>query len=244
MATSNRMFATPFYHGLVKQVIIGFGSLFSDLKIIREDRAGEIAEIVKVPIAYGPKEKILQRLDGDPTQEGHVYITLPRLAFEIEGYVFDPDRKVNKNNKIQCANENGVTMMYAPVPYNLDITLYLLTKGTEDSLAVIEQILPLFNPEYTLRINSVPTMNIATEVPIILNNVSVQDDYEGDFTTRRLVTHTFNFTAKMNLFGPIRDRADNVILRTDVTANGFGEKHVSEGDPNTLEVTLDEWTNV
>ena len=244
MATSNRMFATPFYHGLVKQVIIGFGSLFSDLKIIREDRSGDIAEIVKVPIAYGPKEKILQRLDGDPTQEGHVYITLPRLAFEIEGYVFDPDRKVNKNNKIQCANENGVTMMYAPVPYNLDITLYLLTKGTEDSLAVIEQILPLFNPEYTLRINSVPTMNIATEVPIILNNVSVQDDYEGDFTTRRLVTHTFNFTAKMNLYGPIRDRADNVILRTDVMANGFGEKHVSEGDPNTLEVTLDEWTNV
>ena len=244
MATTNRMFATPFYHGLIKQTIVGFGSLFSDIKIIRENRDGEVSEIVKVPIAYGPKEKILQRLDGDPTQDGHVYITLPRLSFEIEGYVFDPERKVNKNNKIQCLNENGLTMMYAPVPYNIDITLYLLTKGTEDSLAVIEQILPLFNPEYTLRVNSVPSMNIATEVPIILNNVSVQDDYEGDFATRRLVTHTFNFTAKMHLYGPVRDRSDNVILRTETAVPDLGEKHTSVGDPVTYDVILDEWTNI
>ena len=238
------MFEKPFYWGLIKQTIVGFGSLFSDIKIIRENRDGEVSEIVKVPIAYGPKEKILQRLDGDPTQEGHVYITLPRLSFENEGYVSDPERKVNKNNKIQCLNENGLTMMYAPVPYNIDITLYLLTKGTEDSLAVIEQILPLFNPEYTLRVNSVPSMNIATEVPIILNNVSVQDDYEGDFATRRLVTHTFNFTAKMHLYGPVRDRSDNVILRTETAVPDLGEKHTSVGDPVTYDVVLDEWTNI
>ena len=240
---SNRMFEKPFYWGLIKQTIVGFGSLFSDIKIIRENRDGEIAEIVKVPIAYGPKEKIIQRLDGDPTQEGHVYITLPRLAFEIEGYVFDPERKVNKNNKIQCLNENGLRMMYAPVPYNIDITMHLLTKGTEDSLAVIEQILPLFNPEYTLRVNSVPSMNISTEVPIILNSVSIQDDYEGDFATRRLVTHTFSFTAKMHLYGPVRDRSDNVILRTETSLPDTSQQHVAEGDLDSFEVVLDEWSN-
>ena len=186
------MFEQPHYHQIIRKAIVGFGALFSQLKVIRSNpnNASAAPQIVAVPISYGPKEKILVRVDQDPEQTGHVYITLPRMAFEITGMSYDSTRMVSRNNKIQC-RENGVlTSTYTPVPYNLDIQLSVLTKGTEDGLAIIEQILPLFTPEYSMVINVIPDMNIKQDVPIILNGVSVADDYEGDFSIRRLVTHT------------------------------------------------------
>lgn len=220
------MFEQAHYPEIIKKTIIGFGALFSRIKIIRRDSSGVEIEQVKVPIAYGPKEKFIRRIDEDPNLDGHVYVTLPRLAFEITSYQYDSARMTNKNNKIQCKTVDGLTFTYTPVPYNLDISLYLLTKGTEDSLAVLEQILPLFAPEYTLNLNTLPDMLITTDVPIVLNGVSVSDDFEGDMATRRLVTHTFNFTAKLNLFGPIR--GNGVILRTETTVSDVDETWVYE----------------
>ena len=239
------MFPQPYYHALVKKIIIGFGNLFSNIQIQRMDNAGVVAETVLVPIAYGPKEKVLRVPDENPDQTHNTYITLPRLSFEIEGYQYDQDRKVNRNNKITIVDDNGKqSATYAPVPYNIDITLYLLTKGTEDGLAVLEQILPLFSPEYTLRIKPVDTSCMTIDVPIVLNNATVQDDWEGDFSTRRLVIHTFNFTAKANLFGPMLDRTNKTILRTDTTLPEQNEVHTSKGDPLTNKVTVDEWNNI
>lgn len=240
------MFEAPHYHGIIRKVIIGFGTLFSNLQLPRADAGGVIQQYVKVPLAYGPKEKWQVRVDQDPNQTNHVYTTLPRMGFEITDYSYDPARMVNRNNTIKCYNEQGqVTNMFAPVPYNLGITLYAQTKGTEDGLAIMEQILPLFAPEYNLNLNAIPEMNIKQDVPIILNNVTVQDDYEGDFQTRRIVVHTFSFTAKVNLYGPIKSGKliTHVTTDVDTVTLGHGEnRYDAIGDPSTGTVTSEAWT--
>jgi hypothetical protein len=215
------MFETPYYHGLIKQAVIGFGAIFSQLKIIRNNPNDIDAEpqIIAVPIAYAPKEKFLVRVEQDPNQDGFTYVTLPRMSFEITGYEYDSTRMVSRNNKIQCKRDGIITATYTPVPYNLNFSLYILTKGTEDGLALIEQILPKFTPEYTFTVNAIPELHIEQDIPLILNSVNVSDDYEGDFSIRRLVTHTLNFTAKLNLFGGLSTSGG--IKETNVDLKGF-----------------------
>lgn len=237
------MFEVAHYPEVVKKVIIGFGSLFSKVKIIRRLNDGTVGETVQVPIGYGPKEKFIVRIDQDPTLSQNVLITLPRLAFEITGYNYDSSRKVNRNNVIKCFKDGIVTGTYSPVPYNIEISMHLLSKGTEDSLAVLEQILPLFTPEYTLSINALPDMLITTDIPIVLNGVSVSDSYEGDFSSRRLVTHTFSFTAKALLFGPVT--TDKVILTTTTNIPNLDLTHTAQANPATPTgpLIIDQWTS-
>lgn len=208
------MFETPFYHETIKKIVIGFGAIFSQIKVIRRNPNNSSAtpQIISVPIAYAPKEKFITRISQDPDLTGHVYTTLPRMAFEITNYSYDSNRKFGKNNKIICKSPEGITSTFTPVPYNIDFSLNILTKGTEDGLNIIEQILPTFSPEYTFKINAIPEMNLIQDIPLILNSVNVSDDYEGEFGNRRLVTHTLNFTAKANLFGGISK--GGVILTT------------------------------
>ena len=226
----------PFYHGLTRKVIVAFGSMFSNVKIERADNEGTIKQTVVVPLSYAPKEKWLVRVEQDPTLERNVYTTLPRMSFEITGMSYDASRKVNRMNKITCyKNTDGVSpqmsQQYAPVPYNIDISLYVLTKTQEDALQIVEQILPYFTPEFTLSINAIPDMSVALDIPIILNNVSVQDDYDGDFQTRRFVTYTLNFTLKANFFGPVSETGViNSVIINDSQPN---RKYNATGDFNT-----------
>ena len=236
------MFEVPYYHGLIKQAVIGFGALFSQLKVIRHNPNDpeQPPQIVAVPIAYAPKEKFLVRVEQDPNQEGHTYITLPRMAFEITGYSYDSSRMVSRNNKIQCKRDGVLTATYTPVPYNLDFSLYILTKGTEDGLNLIEQILPKFTPEYSFTVNAIPELHIAQDIPLILNGISVSDDYEGGFEIRRLVTHTLNFTAKLNLFGELK--TSGLIKSTSTELTRF-QTHtaVMDSDGN---IVVDQWDPV
>jgi hypothetical protein len=238
-----------YYHGIIRKCIVGFGSLFSDIYIDRREGdsvTGAVIQRLQVPLAYAPKEKWIVRLDQDPTLENHVYTTLPRMSFEIIGYNYDPQRKVNRMQQIKCGDATGsVSTMYTPVPYTIDVSLYILTKTQEDGLQIIEQILPTFTPEYTLSINVVPDMNVKIDVPIVLNSVSVQDDYDGDFQMRRFVTHSLNFQMKMNLFGPIGGQS---VIET-VNANmGNNEDfsnpnriYTAEGDVTTATVDTENW---
>lgn len=196
---------TLFYHQITRKTIVAFGSLFSDIKIKRDAENGT-SQTIAVPIAYAPKEKWIVRLEQDPNLDNYVYTTLPRLSFEITGLNYDAARRTNRNQYITCADENGlITRTFSPTPYNIDITLYALTKNTEDGLQIVEQILPYFTPEFTMSIKAVPEANIITDIPIILNSLSVNDEYDGDFQTRRFVTYTFNFTLKAWMFGPVTD---------------------------------------
>ena len=215
-----------FYHGTIRKTIVAFGSLFSDIKIVRE--GGGESQTIAVPIAYAPKEKWIVRIDQDATLDKHVYTTLPRLSFEITNYSYDLTRKTNRNNFVTCGAEDGsVTRTYAPVPYNIDISLYALTKTTEDGLQIIEQILPYFTPEFTLAIKALPESNVIVDIPVILNSLDVNDEYDGDFQTRRFVTHTLTFTLKTNIYGPVKNQG--IITDVNVNVNLPGRKYQATG---------------
>ena len=238
------MFESEFYHETISKVIVGFGALFSNLKVIRRNSAGVITQVINVPITYAPKENLLVRLRQDPDLDTQVQVTLPRLAFEITSYSYDANRVSNRNNKIACFKPGeGATAIFTPVPYNVNIAMYLLTKGTQDALSVVEQILPKFMPEYTMSITTVPSMNIIQDIPIVLNDISASQDYEGDFRKTQLTTHQFDFTLKLNLYGgsgPI-----NRITRVDAEVNpgsSPGAHYTATGDLNTGQILTDIWT--
>jgi hypothetical protein len=238
-----------FYHGIIRKSIVAFGRLFSDIYIDRKQGdsvTGQTIQRLQIPLAYAPKEKWLVRIDQDPDLENHTYVSLPRMSFEIIGYTYDAQRKLNRMQQIKCGDGSGsVSTMYTPVPYNLDLSLYILTKTQEDALQIVEQILPTFTPEYTMTINAVPEMNMKVDVPIILNSVAVSDEYDGDFQTRRFVTHTLNFQMKVNVFGAVSGQ--NVI--DTVNANiGQNEDfsspnriYTAQGDVSTATVSNESW---
>lgn len=239
-----------FYHGIIRKTIVAFGRLFSDIYIDRKQGDsvnGTTIQRLQIPIAYAPKEKWLVRIEQDPTLENHTHTSLPRISFEITGYNYDSSRKMNKMNKLLCNDGTSSTSMFSPVPYNVEISLYVLTKTQEDGLQIIEQILPTFNPEYVLSINAVPQMNVVQDIPVILNSISVSDEYDGDFETRRFVTHTLTFTLKLNLFGAVQSAkpiyTSSANVSTDPTGNTNSETFVAVGDPLTYTITSEEWIN-
>lgn len=234
-----------FYHAITRKIIVGFGSLFSNIRFQRKND-GVTEQTIHVPIAYAPKEKWIVRIEQDATLENHVYTTLPRLSFEITGMSYDAGRKTNRMNYITCGDSEKITRVYSPVPYNIDISLYSLTKTQEDALQIVEQIFPYFTPEYTMSLKGVPESNIVMDVPIILESVNIQDDYDGDFNQRRFVTYTMNFTLKANFYGPVVD--GKIITNTLVDVNNTNNNvlmsnHNAVGDITTGDVITDIWTD-
>ena len=198
-----------FYNESLRKTIVAFGSLFNDIYCERRDAAGVAVQTLKVPLAYGPKQKFIIRLEGDPNLDQKVAITLPRIGFEINGLDYAPERKLNrimKKRKVQGATDDKLKSMltqYSPVPWNIGFELFVMARNSDDGIQIVEQILPFFQPEYTVSIKEVPEMDTIRDVPIILNSISYEDTYEGDFTTRRAIIYTFNFTAKTYVYGPV-----------------------------------------
>jgi hypothetical protein len=239
-----------YYHGIIRKSIVAFGRLFSDIYIDRKQGdsvTGSTLQRLQIPLAYAPKEKWLVRIDGDPTLENNVNTVLPRMSFEITGYNYDAARKTNRMQQIKSGNSLNKSVMYTPVPYNLDISLYVLTKTQEDGLQIIEQILPTFTPEYTLSVNAVPDMGVVIDVPIVLNSIQVQDEYDGDFQTRRSVVHTLNFQMKLNLFGPMSNQGVIGTVYANVGQNenfaNANRVYTAEGDVTTATVATEDWTS-
>ena len=204
------MLGDYFYHESLRKIIIAFGTIFNNIHIHRKDSSGNVIQSIKVPLAYSPKEKFIARLDQQPdlVEDRRVAVTLPRMGFEISGINYDPSRKLNRLGtikKVRSSATDGKVMnkQFNPVPYNINLNLYSFTASAEGGLQIIEQILPFFQPDYTVTIRTVPSLNLVRDVPIILNNVNYEDTYSGDFTTRRAVVYTLGFTAKTYLYGPI-----------------------------------------
>ena len=203
------MLGQYFYNETIRNTIIAFGSLFNDIYCTRKDSAGTAVQTLKVPLAYGPKQKFIIRLEGDPNLDQKVAITLPRIGFEINGLDYAPESKLNrimKKRKVQNTEDDKLKSMltqYSPVPWNIGFELFVMARNSDDGIQIVEQILPFFQPEYTVSIREVPEMDTIRDVPIILNSVSYEDTYEGDFTTRRAIVYTFSFTAKTYVYGPV-----------------------------------------
>ena len=197
-----------FYHETVRNIIIGFGTLFNDIHVVRKNNSGVITQSMKVPLAYGPKQKWLARLDQDAGLDSKVAITLPRLGFEIQNMTYDPARKLNRVQKFKkvksSADASGkIDAQFMPVPYNLNIQLYAMAKQSDDALQMVEQILPYFQPDYTLTIKDMEDMGIARDIPIVLNSINYEDSYRGDYAERRAIIYTLDFTTKFYLYGPV-----------------------------------------
>ena len=202
------MLGTYSYHEIFRRSVVAFGTLFNNIELRRSD------EVMKVPLAYGPKAKFLARLDQvpDPTNK-RVQITLPRISFEINGLEYDSTRKVSPTQKVRIASTSEKNKnMFMPVPYNLSFEMGIISKNQEDALQIVEQILPYFQPHYNLSIKLVPSMNETRDVPIVLTNVEYEDIYEGEFAIRRAITYTLQFTMKTYLYGPVTE--SKVIKKT------------------------------
>ena len=212
------MIGQYFYNEATRNVVVAFGTLFNRVQIAKKDSSGNVTQTMKVPLAYGPKQKWLSRLQEDPNLSKKVAVTLPRLGFEISGIEYDSARKLNKiikvKKKVDGVDYDQLKSGFMPVPYNINFELYVMAKQSDDALQIVEQILPYFQPEYTVTMREVPELDIIRDVPIVLNSINYEDNYEGEFTSRRAIIYTMSFTAKYFLYGPIT--STNVIRSVQV----------------------------
>jgi hypothetical protein len=210
------MLGTYFYHQIIRRTVISFGTLFNDIYIRHKDSTGDSISEMKVPLAYGPMQKFLARIEQQAELNKPIAMTLPRLSFEMTSIQYDPTRKANLTQTFKASDGTNLKKVYLPVPYNIGFQLNLMAKLQDDALQVVEQILPYFQPAFTLTIDLVDSIGEKRDIPITLDNVSFTDDYEGDFSTRRIMIYTFNFTAKTYLFGPVADSTDGLIRKVQV----------------------------
>ena len=212
------MLGQQFYHETIRNIVVGFGTIFNNIQLVRKDNSGVIQQTMKVPLAYGPRQKFLVRLNDDADLTKAAAVTLPRIGFEITGLTYDPGRKLNrvqKFKKVKGDRSEQLDTQYMPVPYNINFQLYILAKQSDDALQIVEQIVPYFNPQYTLTIQPFTDFDtIKEDVPIILTGVVLNDEYEGAMESRRTIIYTMDFDMHVMFHGPISSAG---IIRTAIT---------------------------
>jgi len=201
------MFGTYFYHQTSRKMVVAFGTLFNNIEVRRTDSADAVTEVIKIPLSYGPKDKMLIRISQDPNLNPKVALTVPRMGFELTAMSYDGARKLNTMGRNVKKGTTGLKKQFNPVPYNWDFSLYVFVKNAEDGTQILEQILPFFTPEFTVTMTLVSGMTIKMDIPLVLNSVTSEDSYEGDFATRRSIIWTLSFLMKGYLYPSITDNA-------------------------------------
>ena len=210
------MLGTYYYHEILRKTVISFGTLFNDIHIRHKGSDGKSISDMKVALAYGPMQKFLARLEQQPELNRATQITLPRMSFEMTNIAYDSTRKAGITQTFKASDGTNLRKVFMPVPYNIGFELNILVKLNDDALQIVEQILPYFQPSFNVTIDLVNVIGEKRDVPIVLDNISFQDDYEGDFATRRALIYTLNFTAKTYLFGPVSDSSEGLIKKVQV----------------------------
>jgi len=209
-----------FYHEILRKTVIAFGSLFNDISIHHTDSNGNTTNIVKVPLAYGPTQKFLARIEQSPDLNKSIAMTLPRMSFEFVGLTYDSSRKATTTQTFtskSVSDGSEIKKAYLPVPYNMSFELSIMSKLNDDALQIVEQIIPYFQPSYNMTIKLIDSINEKRDVPVVLDSITMQDDYEGNFTTRRVLIYTLRFTVKTYLFGPVSSATKDIIKKTTVS---------------------------
>jgi hypothetical protein len=221
------MLGSHFYNQIVRKNIIAFGTLFNNITMKSTDPdTGNVLEEQKVPLNYGPKQKFLVRL-AENNAASKVAITLPRIYFEMNNIDYDPTRKtspIQQYKTVIADDGNEVRVQYVPVPYNLNFELGVIAKSQDDALQIVEQILPYFQPSFSVTLNMIPDMNEKKDVAIVLNNISSEDEWDDSFLNRRYITYTLNFTMKTYLYGPY-NTAD--VIKKAIIHETIGDLSVS-----------------
>jgi hypothetical protein len=208
-----------FYHEILRRTVIGFGSLFNDINIRHTDSSDNTVSELKVPLAYGPTQKFLARLEQVADLNKSTQLSLPRMSFEMIGLNYDPSRKVSSTQTFISAlgsDKKKVRKTFMPVPYNMAFELSIYSKLNDDMLQIIEQILPYFQPSYNLTVDLVDQIGEKRDIPVIFEGITMSDDYEGNYQTRRSLIYTLRFTAKSYLFGPISDPSKDIIKKVSM----------------------------
>ena len=201
------MFGTYFYHQTSRKMVVAFGTLFNNIEVRRTDSADAVVEVIKIPLSYGPKDKMLVRISQDPNLNPKVALTVPRMGFELTSMTYDGARKLNTMGRNVKKGTTGLKKQFNPVPYNWDFSLYVFVKNAEDGTQILEQILPFFTPDFTVTMTLISGMTVKMDIPLVLNSVSSEDSYEGDFATRRSIIWTLSFLMKGYLYPSITDNA-------------------------------------
>ena len=213
------MLGTYYYHEIIRRTIIAFGTLFNEIDIHHKKPDGNDYSVIRVPIAYGPTEKFLARLEQKPDLRKRVAITLPRLAFEMVSIKYDNSRKVSTMQTFKALSTTDnkiVKKVYMPVPYNLGIRLSIMAQYNDDALQIVEQILPIFQPAFNLTVDLVSSIGERRDIPMVLDNISFKDNYDSGYDEKRTIIYDLDFTAKTYLFGPIPDSTEGFIKKVQV----------------------------
>ena len=210
------MLGQYFYHEILRKTVIGFGTLFNGIEIRHDNDSGGEVSRMKVPLAYGPMQKFLAKIEQQPTVQGRPAITLPRMSFEMTTLNYDPSRKASITQTFKSGNTDNVKKVFMPVPYNVGFMLSIATKLNDDMLQITEQILPYFQPGLNITLNLISSINEKRDIPIILESINMSDDYEGSFDNRRAMITTMQFSAKVYLFGAVADNPDGLIKKVNV----------------------------
>ena len=211
------MLGSYYYHEIIRKTIISFGTLFNDLNIKHKDSSGGVVSQLKVPLAYGPTQKFLARLEQQANLDKPVQITMPRMSFEMTSIAYDSTRKSGITQTFRAVDGNDkMKKVFMPVPYNIGFELSIFAKLNDDALQIVEQILPYFQPSFNITVDLVESIGEKRDIPVVLNSVNFQDDYEGDFSTRRALIYTLRFTAKTYLFGPVAENPEGLIRKVQV----------------------------
>ena len=220
-----------FYNEILRSTIVAFGSLFNSISIKHKESDGDVYSEIQVPLAYGPTQKFLARMRQEADLNRPVQITLPRMSFEFIGLEYDTTRKSTQMTTIvnQTPDGENIKKNYMPVPYNMKFQLAIYTKLNDDMLQIVEQILPYFQPYYNLSVNYLGELKERRDVAVQLDGITMEDNYEGNFDTRRALYYTLNFTVKTYLFGPITDVTDTIVKKVSVGYRA-GDKKESERD--------------
>ena len=250
------MFGKYFYNKNIRNIVILFGTLFNDINIQRSQNNTLIQDL-KVPIAYGPAQKYLAKIEQGSTddEDFRIGISLPRMSFEITSMVYDNARKLQTTQQIKSLDPNSTDKLlstYTPVPYNYEVDLSIMVLNSDDGAQILEQILPYFTPEFQVTMNEMKTLGIKRDIPIVFNSMSTEDDYEGDFLTRRSLVHTLSFTVQAYLYGPTSNQGiikevdvnattDETFNDDDVNVNVVPENATADPDDNpSFTVAIDE----
>ena len=238
------MLGSTFYHQTIRKYVAAFGTLFNDINIERKNSSGTVVERVKVPLAYGPRQKWILALSDTTDQRRVLAARLPRIGFALTGVNYDSVRKLNtviRNVAANTASTGSVLSQYNPVPYNFDFELFILVNNAEDGSQILEQILPYFTPEFTVTINTIPDMGIKADVPIVLNSASQSDEYEGELATRRTIIWTLSFLLKGFVYPDVKSGTLIKSIEVNFRIPGDGDSDVQDLEQEfiVLETTKD-----
>jgi len=205
------VFGTYFYHEKIRKSVSLFGRLFNNIYVIRKNSSGGVLNQLKVPLSYAPRQKFLERVRENPELLGDtkVAIKLPRMSFEITSFTYDNTRQLTKLSNFKAASSTiqKRQKFYSPVPYNINFQLNIYAKNQDDALQIVEQILPTFNPQYTLTIKPFPDEypDFKEDIPVIIQSLAFQDDFEGSMDQRRSIIYTIDFEMKVAFYGPVTE---------------------------------------